>query len=965
VDPGYEGDRSVEGAGLEPVSPVDPGAAGPVLVAPLRGREHELGLIAGHLTELTRGRAAVLVLMGAPGSGKTRLLDETVRLARGRGVHVLSAAGDPDEQLVPLAPLLHALTAGEAPVLAAAEARKLPTGADQRFWLLLELQEHLERAALARPMLICVDDLQWCDPQTLLALRTLPGRLSSHAIMWVLGVRSNVDAAALHDTSTRLRAAGAQLLRLGPLSDHAVEQMVFDLTRARPDDAVLAVARRAEGRPLLIDELIRGLLDDGGIVVDAGVARLVGRTLPVRFTESIRHRTLRMSPQAVRAVQVASVLGRSFTAEQLADMLDVEAAALLAPLQEAMSSDLLIEHGAQLSFRHELIREAVEHSIPAALRRTLRRQAVDVQLRRGIPLAEVALALADTIGTGDDEAVGLLREAAAELARTAPAAAAQLSSRALAVTAEASPVLGVLTAETTLLLMQSGQIAEARAMADSALGGVLAPSVEARTRLNLGYLEATYGSLSEAIRQGRIGLALPDVTDDVRSELAGAVAVHLAARGELEQSEQAVLTARRSPPSDRPRPGDVMVATAASMVEFYRPDWTAALRIAQDAIRLGAADSHYGQRRASAEAWYAIALSMAGRCEQALTACEAGLAQAQRSGNAGAIGLWQMTRARILLDTGRLADARTEAEAALDLSEDLGSGYRSDVMALYTLGRVGLWTGDRELVRRCAADADRMMGDDAIVIRGVGSWLTALVAEADGDYQRGMQVTTEALGRFEVPGPCLSSPLDPTDTPAYVRIALLAGEPERARRAVLAAERRQARNPGIGILAATAVHARGLLSRDGELLQRAATLFSGSPRIIARASACEDAGGLRPESETATEYLTTALGLYERAGDERDAARVRRRLRLRGVRTRRPVAKTDAHGWNALSPAELQVVRLVADGGTNRAIAERLFLSPHTVSSHLRHAFTKLAITSRVELTRIVLAHDSAPSADE
>jgi hypothetical protein len=62
----------------------------------------------------------VLLLLGAPGSGKTRLRDEAVRLARGRGVHVLSAAGDPDEQLVPLAPLLHALTAREAPVLAAA-----------------------------------------------------------------------------------------------------------------------------------------------------------------------------------------------------------------------------------------------------------------------------------------------------------------------------------------------------------------------------------------------------------------------------------------------------------------------------------------------------------------------------------------------------------------------------------------------------------------------------------------------------------------------------------------------------------------------------------------------------------------------------------------------------------------------------------------------------------------------------
>jgi DNA-binding CsgD family transcriptional regulator len=144
------------------------------------------------------------------------------------------------------------------------------------------------------------------------------------------------------------------------------------------------------------------------------------------------------------------------------------------------------------------------------------------------------------------------------------------------------------------------------------------------------------------------------------------------------------------------------------------------------------------------------------------------------------------------------------------------------------------------------------------------------------------------------------------------------------------------------------------------------TLFEDSPRIIARASACEDAGRWPPRTDAAaTEYLLTALGLYERAGDERDASRVRRRLRQRGVRTRRPQSKPDAHGWHALSPAELQVVRLVADGGTNRAVAERLFLSPHTVNSHLRHAFTKLAITSRVELTRLVLAHDSAPETSE
>ena len=58
-------------------------------------------------------------------------------------------------------------------------------------------------------------------------------------------------------------------------------------------------------------------------------------------------------------------------------------------------------------------------------------------------------------------------------------------------------------------------------------------------------------------------------------------------------------------------------------------------------------------------------------------------------------------------------------------------------------------------------------------------------------------------------------------------------------------------------------------------------------------------------------------------------------------------------GWTALTEAELTVARLVAEGLTNRDTAERLFISPHTVSSHLRHVFAKLGISSRVELTRL------------
>ena len=65
-----------------------------------------------------------------------------------------------------------------------------------------------------------------------------------------------------------------------------------------------------------------------------------------------------------------------------------------------------------------------------------------------------------------------------------------------------------------------------------------------------------------------------------------------------------------------------------------------------------------------------------------------------------------------------------------------------------------------------------------------------------------------------------------------------------------------------------------------------------------------------------------------------------------------PVANSRAL-WAALSDAESAVARLAAEGKTNREIAEKLFISPHTVNTHLRHIFEKLDINSRVTLTRI------------
>jgi DNA-binding CsgD family transcriptional regulator len=109
--------------------------------------------------------------------------------------------------------------------------------------------------------------------------------------------------------------------------------------------------------------------------------------------------------------------------------------------------------------------------------------------------------------------------------------------------------------------------------------------------------------------------------------------------------------------------------------------------------------------------------------------------------------------------------------------------------------------------------------------------------------------------------------------------------------------------------------------------------------------------------------LGQALELYYRAGASWDAARARRRLRALGVRRRLAGMVPPRKGWSGLTECELEVVHQVARGLTNRQVAERLFLSQHTVSNHLRHAFAKLDVTSRVELARLAAMHDNA--ADE
>src|SRR6478736_2038233 len=123
------------------------------------GRDAELALIRAELERLSEGGSEAVVLVeGAAGMGKSRLLAEVAAIGRSLGIRVGRSAADPSETMVELAALLAALFDGSEPLLDPAGISTLHAQPEQRFWLLRDLQQALERAALESPLLISIDD---------------------------------------------------------------------------------------------------------------------------------------------------------------------------------------------------------------------------------------------------------------------------------------------------------------------------------------------------------------------------------------------------------------------------------------------------------------------------------------------------------------------------------------------------------------------------------------------------------------------------------------------------------------------------------------------------------------------------------------------------------------------------------------------------------------------------------------
>ena len=194
-------------------------------------------------------------------------------------------------------------------------------------------------------------------------------------------------------------------------------------------------------------------------------------------------------------------------------------------------------------------------------------------------------------------------------------------------------------------------------------------------------------------------------------------------------------------------------------------------------------------------------------------------------------------------------------------------------------------------------------------------------------------------------------------------MTVAAGDAGLRARVLQAIEVLERERPVVPLLAAVAGCARGILERDADAVVAAAEVLRVSSRPLLYAGAAEDAGrGLSRalRDAEAIDHFNAAFDTYIEYEAIADARRVGRVLRQLGVERRIVVHPRARTGWDSLTDSELKIVNLIAQGATNRAVAQQLQLSPHTVKTHVRNAFAKLGITSRAQLPQLMRGADGS-----
>ncbi|HEV2642082.1 MAG TPA: AAA family ATPase, partial [Candidatus Elarobacter sp.] len=333
------------------------------------GRERELAA----LMELARRAAAsegsIAFVSGDAGAGKTRIVDELCRhLPRGMHSYRAACLEYAPSPMGPIAEILAALD-GDRVVPAEGAALAAPTGDDpvDKRRLFERVAATLRAAGSARPLVAVVDDAHWADTVTLDLLQFLVATLHDARVLIVVVYRTDEvsETHPLHAVLARAaRARNVQRIELGPL-DHAQIHELIDATLPKnvrlPVESLRGVRDRSEGNPLFAEEFLKAVVDDER----SGEVRL---TLPPSLRGLLVERLRRVTPEHMRLLEIAALIGRRFGAAFLARIGGIGADALAAFLRIAVDEHFLVEDGDEpgcFAFRHALTRDTIVDGVLA------------------------------------------------------------------------------------------------------------------------------------------------------------------------------------------------------------------------------------------------------------------------------------------------------------------------------------------------------------------------------------------------------------------------------------------------------------------------------------------------------------------------------------------------------------------------------------------------------------------------
>jgi DNA-binding CsgD family transcriptional regulator len=902
----------------------------------------------------------MLVVEGRAGIGKTSLVEVACSRAAELGYEVAHARGSELEAGFAFGVVhqlferrLAAAPAGERAALLAGPAaavRPLLSGelvaesaGDSSFAVLHGLYWLVANLTADRPLLIAVDDAHWADEPSLRWLAYLAPRLEGLAAGLLVALRHG-DPAVLGTPLLSVLAEAPEVLRPALLSKKAVAAMVRAAAGgAASDELSEAVYAACGGNPLYLTELLRAAGRDGRPLAALGPGDLLAGGLQ-GITRAVIARVRELDAQALGLAQAIAVAGDACELRHAAGIAGVAmgpAARLAADLVrvEVLAADN------PPRFVHPVVRAALEASLDGGERDRAHRCAARLLHADGAAPGQVAAHLAGVRPAGDRWVLARLREAAqAAMDGGAPQAAAGLLGRALAEPPPPGERAGLLRE------VARAEAADGRETACAHLEEALRLTAGQRERAEIALEVAeTYAALFRWVDA-------VDVLERALSEL-GETHPGLAARLEGELVVCALHDARRAGraapvlarlSSHLPEAGSesLAVAQAMTMLLAGRPADQIAGLLGKALTRAGPEAENWDTR--AALLWVLIVSERFAGAEECLGPM---LAQAQRCGSARGFVAAYSTLGLLKLRLGALPEADAAARVALRVLQDgdlaPGLGFAATVLA-----DVAVEAGELDEAQ-AMLDLLPQEGWPA----GVG---TVLIPAARGRLRLARGRTADALADFQACLAMFGAEVwgMPTRETGYVHarsgaaLALLRlGQRQRACQ-VADAELADVRSFGAPRALGVALRAAGLArgGADGlTLLRESVASLDGSPAVLERAHSLTELGAaLRRSGERAAarDPLAQALELAARCGARPLARRAHDELKATGARPRRPWRT----GVEALTPSELRVARLAADGRSNREIAAELYVTLKAIEGHLARTYAKLGIEGRAQL---------------